>query len=126
MNISAIGGLLLAITYGTKVKQQIDSRVIVAEQVADYISESLSSISILIDAMPYLVPLISPFLPTAAFSKSKTEWSDMVSRFRDDPFVHVQTLMVSFFPSNKLLSWLVIPFPFRRTGWLRTLWYRVL
>ena len=96
--LSAIGSILLAIAYGTKVKQQNDSRMIVAEQVTDYISESLTPISILADAMPFLIPFISPFLPIAAFSKSKAEWSDMISRFRDDPFVHVKASVVSYFP----------------------------
>lgn len=115
--LSAIGGLMLAITYGTKVKQN-DSRVIVgvAEQVADYLSDSLTPLSILADAIPFLtsilsfpilVPLVSLFLPKA-FSKSKAEWSDLTSRFRNDLFVHVQVLVVSlllpiFFSFKKLL-----------------------
>ena len=99
---------MLAITYGTKVKQQNDSRIIVAEQVTDHLSESLTSISILADAMPFLVPFVSHFLPGAAFRKSKAEWSDMISQFRNDPFVHAQMFAVSylpiFVPSNKLFS----------------------
>ena len=101
--LSAIGGLMLAIAYGTKVKQN-DSRIIVGvgEQVADYLSESLTPISILADAIPFLksilsypslVPLFSPFLPKA-FKRSKAEWSDLISRFHNDLFVHVQALMV--------------------------------
>lgn len=112
--LSAIGGLMLAIAYGTKVKQN-DSRILVGvgEQVADYLSDSLTPISILADGIPFLksilsypilVPLVSPFLPKAAFSKSKAEWSDLISRFRNDLFVHVQTLLVSYFsPSFSLL-----------------------
>ena len=98
INISAVGSLLLAISYGTKLKPQNDSRVIIAEQMTDCLSESLTPISILLDTMPFLVPFISPFLPRAAFSKSKAEWSDMVSRFRNDPFKNVLTLVVSYFP----------------------------
>lgn len=95
---------MLAITYGTKVKQN-DSRIIigVGEEVADCISDSLATISILADAIPFLktilsnpilVPLVSTFLPKA-FTKSKAEWSDLISRFRNDLFVHVQALVVS-------------------------------
>jgi hypothetical protein len=95
---------MLAVTYGTKVKQN-DSRIIVGvgEQVSDYLSDSLTPLSILVDAIPFLkstlsypilVPLVSPFLPNA-FSKSKAEWSDLISRFRNDLFAHVQELVVS-------------------------------
>ena len=87
---------MLAIAYGTKVKQN-DSLLIVGEQLADYLSESLTPISILADAIPFLVPLVSSFLPKGAFSKSKAEWLDIISRFRNDPFVHAQTLVVSYF-----------------------------
>lgn len=112
--LSAIGGLMLAITYGTKVKQN-DSRIIVGvgELVADCLSDSLTPILILADAIPFLksilsypilVPLVSPFLPKA-FSKSKAEWSDLISRFRNDLFVHVQELVVSLLlPSFFLLQ----------------------
>ena len=96
---------MLAITYGTKVKQN-DSRIIVGvgEQVADCLSYSLTPMSILTDAIPFLksilshpilVPLVSPFLPKAAFSKSEVEWSKLISRFRNDLFVHAQELLVS-------------------------------
>ena len=105
--LSAIGDLMLAITYGTKVKQN-DSRIIfgIGEQVADHLSDSLTPLLILADAIPFLksiqsypilVRLVSPFLPKAAFSKSKAEWSDLISRFRNDLFVRVQTLVVSYF-----------------------------
>ena len=116
--LSAIGDLMLAITYGTKVKQN-DSRIIfgIGEQVADHLSDSLTPLLILADAIPFLksiqsypilVRLVSPFLPKAAFSKSKAEWSDLISRFRNDLFVRVQTLVVSYFspsfpPFKKLL-----------------------
>ena len=107
--LSAVGGLMLAITYGTNVKQN-DSRLIVgiAEQVSDCLSDSITPISILADAIPFsksilsypiLVPLISPFLPKA-FSKSKAEWSDLISRFRNDLFLHVQALVVSLLLPN--------------------------
>lgn len=98
---------MLAVAYGPKVKED-DSRIIVGvgEQIADSLSDSLTPVSILADAIPLLksilsypilVPLISPFLPKAAFSKSKAEWSDLISRFRNDLFVHVQMLVVSYF-----------------------------
>jgi hypothetical protein len=117
---------MLAIAYGTKVEQQNDSRIIFGEQVADYLSESLTPISILADAIPFLVPLISPFLPKAAFSKSKAEWSDIISRFRNDLFVHAQTLVVSYFSPSFPPSKKVVEIQSRRTGWwLKTLWYRV-
>lgn len=87
---------MLSIAYGTKVKQN-DSHLIVGEQVADYLSESLTPISILADSIPFLVPLVSSFLPKGALSKSKAEWSGIISRFRNDPFVHVQALVVSYF-----------------------------
>ena len=105
---------MLAIAYGTKVKQN-DSRIIVGvgEQIADCLSDSLTPISILADVIPFFLPysilvsLVSPFLPIA-FSKSKAEWSDLISRFRNDLFVHVQALVVSlllpiFFSFKKLL-----------------------
>ena len=94
---------MLAVAYGTKVKQD-DSRLIVGEQLADYLSESLTPISILADTIPFLVPLVSSILPKGAFSKSKVEWLDIISRFRNDPFVHAQTLVVSYFPSVFLLQ----------------------
>ena len=124
INLSAVGGLLLSISYGTKAKQQNDSRVIVAEQMTDTLSESLTPISFLADRMPFLVPFVSPFLSKAAFSKSKAEWLNLVSRFRDDPFAHVQTLVVSHFPFF-LRCGTDLPFLSRQTGWLRTLLYHV-
>ena len=109
---------MLAFTYGTMVKHD-DSRIIVrvGEQLADSISDSLTPAPILADAIPFLksilsypilVPLVSPFLPKAVFSKSKAEWSDLKSRLRNDLFLHVQTSVVSYFsppfsPSKKLL-----------------------
>ena len=108
---------MLAVAYGAKVKHN-DSRIIVGvgEQIADSLSDSLTPVSILADAIPFfksilsnpiLVPLVSPFLPKAAFSKGRAEWSDLISRFRDDLFAHVQMLVVSYFssftPSKKLL-----------------------
>lgn len=90
----------------------------------DTLSESLTPISFLADRMPFLVPFVSPFLSKAAFSKSKAEWLNLVSRFRDDPFAHVQTLVVSHFPFF-LRCGTDLPFLSRQTGWLRTLLYHV-
>ena len=122
---------MLAITYGTKVKQN-DSRIIigVGEEVADCISDSLATISILADAIPFLktilsnpilVPLVSTFLPKA-FTKSKAEWSDLISRFRNDLFVHVQALVVSLLSPSFFKKFEI---RYRWMGSLRILWYRV-
>jgi len=44
--------------------------------------------------MPYLLPILAPFLPGNVFKKTRLQWEELVSRFRDDPFFNVQQLRV--------------------------------
>jgi len=48
--------------------------------------------------MPYLLPILTRLLPGTVFKKTRLQWDELISRFRDDPFCNVQQLrVVEFF-----------------------------
>ncbi|KAF8970100.1 cytochrome P450 [Flammula alnicola] len=89
----AVGGTLHSIAYGTKKKESNDSYINLAEEVMEAIADTAMAASGLIDSMPFLLPILSPFLPGPAFKKSPAQWKKLVYRFRDEPFLKVQKSM---------------------------------
>ena len=74
----------------------------------DYLSESLTPISILADAIPFLVPLVSSFLPKGAFSKKQSQMVGHNIAISQWPIyacadISGQLLSLRFYPSQKLL-----------------------
>ena len=51
--------------------------------------------------MPYLLPILTCLLPGNVFKKTRLQWEELISRFRDGPFCNVQQLRVR---SNLFLS----------------------
>ena len=93
---SAVGGILNSVAYGTKTDPVNDSYINLAEEVTGHLSDSAIPTAVLLDSMPYLLPILTPFLPGNVFKKTRLQWEELVSRFRDDPFCHVQQLRVRF------------------------------
>ncbi|KAF8157103.1 cytochrome P450 [Crassisporium funariophilum] len=98
----AVGGMLLSIAYGTGLEKQDDPQVRLAEEITGYLSDSAIPASMLVDAMPPLIPFLAPFLPLPAFKKTKNEWNELILRFRDDPFTKADGKAQTSFVSRAL------------------------
>lgn len=101
-----MGGILNSVAYGTKTEPVNDSYINLAEEVTEHLSDSAIPTAVLLDSMPYLLPILTLFLPGNVFKKTRLQWEELVSRFRDDPFYNVQQLRVRlnffFSPSDDI------------------------
>lgn len=81
--------------YGIKASPYNDPAVMLADSLTQHLSESVTPLTMIFDRLPFLLPILSPFLSTPVFSKPRDYWGDLVSRFRDDPISMVKRQLVS-------------------------------
>lgn len=91
----AVGGILHSATYGTETEPFNDSYINLAEEVSEHLSDSAIPTAVLLDSMPYLLPIFSRILPGSVFKKTRLQWEELISRFRDDPFCNIQQLRMA-------------------------------
>ena len=80
--------------YGTEARVSSDPAVMLADTVAQLLAHSVTPWTLIFDKLPFLIPVISPFLSGPIFSKTNAYWKDLITRFRDDPFTSVHKNVV--------------------------------
>ncbi|KAF9525230.1 cytochrome P450 [Crepidotus variabilis] len=89
----AIGSTLMSLTYGTKTHSMSDPIVEVAEETGHHLSQNATPATVLIDKLPFLIPILSPFLSASAFKKPRAFWDKLTLTLRETPFAVVQREM---------------------------------
>ncbi|KAF4616302.1 hypothetical protein D9613_008357 [Agrocybe pediades] len=86
----SVGGMLISVAYGVETKANNDPYINVAEEVTNHISDGANTATMIIDVVPFLMPILSRILPLSTFQKSRSEWKELAYKFRDEPFYKAQ------------------------------------
>ncbi|KDR72697.1 hypothetical protein GALMADRAFT_101857 [Galerina marginata CBS 339.88] len=89
----SIGGILHSIAYGGETKPFNDPFVETAEEVSKYLSDGAVTATMIVEIVPFLLPILPYILPAWPLRKSRKQLKELGSKFRDDPFDHVKRLM---------------------------------
>ncbi|PPQ94401.1 hypothetical protein CVT25_002489 [Psilocybe cyanescens] len=82
----SVGGTLHSIAYGGETKPFDDPFITTAEEVMECLSDAALASTMIVEVVPFLTPILSYILPAVAFTRTRLQWKELASRFRDDPF----------------------------------------